>query len=331
MKNKQCLLILLIYISSLTNIYAQSGPIQIDNLPYEIYPEINDNKPDLPSPFTDCNGKEYVIAVTREEKHAIISVRLSNDREICPQLVVDTTDFPVLAETGLHSEKALDQTTTITGRSLGEINRLGKPGALSHSGFLAQNEDIISVIRADNHIVRKMGLTHPQMAKPLFHLLNMMDTDLKLNRWNMVKHKWENIKYFYYNGKKVFVEAEDTKGGQKSIFNDHIEGGFYIRLWRQFDSEELTYLKKNYSHLSAEEFSELKNCLSIINTGEIEPQYIMRYGFYEGHTFWRTDPVAISFIFGLKSLDELNVTFNGKLYTILTQHFTESRKSDFIQ
>ena len=329
MKNKQWLLILLIYISSLTIIYAQSGPIQIENLPYEIYPEINDNKPDLPSPFTGCNDKEYVIAVTRGGKHAIIPVTLSNDREICPQLVVDTTDFPVLAETGLHSEKILDQITTITGRSLGEINRLGKPRALSHSGFFAQDEDIISVIRADNRIVRNMGLTHPQMAKPLFHVLNMMDTDLKLNRWNMVKHKWENIKYFYYNGKIVFVEAEDTKGGQKSIFHDHIEGGFYIRLWRQFDSEELTYLKKNYSHLSEEKFSELKNCLSIINTGEMEPQYIMRYGFYEGHTFWRTDPVAISFIFGLKGLDELNGTFNGKLYTILNQHFTELRKSDF--
>jgi hypothetical protein len=331
MKNKQWLLILIIYISSLTTIYAQFGPIQIGNFPYEIYPGINDNKPDLPSPFIDCSGKEYVIAFTRERKYAIIPVSLSNDREICSQLVVDTTDFPVLAKTGLHSEKYLGQITTITGRSLDEINRLGKPEALSHSGFLAENEEIIPVIRADNRIVTKMGLTHPQMAKPLFHVLNMMDTDLKLNRWNMVKHKWENIKYFYYNGKKIFVEAEDTKGGQKSIFNDHIEGGFYIRLWRQFESEELTYLKKSYSHLSAEEFTELKNFLSIINTGEMQPQYIMRYGFYEGHTFWRTDPVAISFIFGLKSLDELHGTFNGKLYTMLTRHFTESRKSNLTQ
>jgi hypothetical protein len=47
----------------------------------------------------------------------------------------------------------------------------------------------------------------------------------------------------------------------------------------------------------------------------------MRYGFYEGHTFWRTDPIAISFIFGLKNLNELDEIFNGKLHTILTGHF----------
>ena len=86
----------------------------------------------------------------------------------------------------------------------------------------------MSIIKADNLIVKKLKLTHPQLAKPLFHVLNMMDEDLALNRWNMAKHKWENIHHFYYNGRKVFIDAEDTKGGQLSIFDDNIEGGFYI-------------------------------------------------------------------------------------------------------
>ncbi len=66
-------------------------------------------------------------------------------------------------------------------------------------------------------MVRRLGLTHPRLARPLFHVLNMMEEDLRLNRWNMAGHRWENITSFYYQGKKVFVEAEDTKGGQKSI------------------------------------------------------------------------------------------------------------------
>jgi hypothetical protein len=55
------------------------------------------------------------------------------------------------------------------------------------------------------------------------------------------------------------------------------------------------------------------------------PYYIMRYGFYEGHTDYRTDPVAVSFIFGLKSLEEIESAFPGKIYEILMAHFTEEK------
>ena len=250
-------------------------------------------------------------------------VSLSNDRKICKQLIVDTTEFPQLAKTGLHSKERLNQIKTITGRSLTEITELGHPNGLSTSGFMAQDENIISVIKADNRIVTQLGLTHPQLAKPLFHVLNMMDADLALNRWNMAKHRWENIQYFFYNKQKVLVDAGDTKGGQKSIFNDTIEGAFHIKLWREFDAREIQFLEKHYGHLPTPELEQLKTQLSVINTGEMQPQYIMRYGFYEGHTFWRTDPIAISFIFGFKNLNELDIIFEGELYKVLTGHFIE--------
>lgn len=301
----------------------QDNFVLIDSINYEIYPKVNDDKPNLPSPFINNEGKEFVVAVTKEKKYAIIPVTLSNDRNICQQLVVDTTDFPQLAQTGLHSEERLNEVKTITGRSVEQITQLGRPNVLSQAGFMAQDENIVSVIKADNRIVGKLGLTHPQLAKPLFHVLNMMDTDLSLNRWNMSKHRWENIQYFYYNNQKVFVEAEDTKGGQKSIFDDGIEGAFYIKLWRELNTQESHFLTEQYDHISPSEFDVLKTYLTVINTGEMEPQYIMRYGFYEGHTFWRTDPIAISFIFGLKSIYEIDTLFNGKLYEILTSHFTE--------
>jgi len=63
--------------------------------------------------------------------------------------------------------------------------------------------------------------------------------------------------------------------------------------------------------------------LTFIHTGEMVPYYIMRYGFYEGHTDYRADPIAIAWLFGLKSLEELDEAFEGKLYEALTAHFTK--------
>ncbi|MDX1314034.1 MAG: hypothetical protein R3356_00915 [Eudoraea sp.] len=304
---------------------AQNRVMTLDSIPYKIYPDVIENRPDLPSPFTTEDGEEYVIAVTNEKKYAIIRVTLSNALEICPQLIVNSADFPHLAKTGLHSEKELDKTRTITGRPLQTITQLGRPNGLSQGGFMAKDENIISVLKGDNRIVTKLGLTHPQLAEPLFHVLNMMDADLALDRWNMAEHQWENIRYFYYNHHEVYVAAEDTNGGQKSIFNDDIEGSFYIKLWRAFEPHEMDYLKTHYGFLPKEDFDALVAKLSVIHTGEMEPQYIMRYGFYEGHTFWRTDPIAISFIFGLKSLPETNLLFDGELHKVLFEHFSDSR------
>ena len=300
---------------------AQLHQIDLENLPYKIYPDINDTRPDLPSPFVNTDHEEHVIAVTKENKYAIIPVTLSNNRKICRQLVIDSTDFPHLAQTGLHSEEELDRIRRITGRPLEQITELGMPDRLSQAGFLARDENIISVIRGDNRIVSQLSLTHPQLAKPLFHVLNMMDTDLELNRWNMARHRWENIQYFFYNHRTVFVDVGDTKGGQLSIFDDGIEGGFHIRLWRELDADELHLLKNKYGHLSAAEFDSLETLLCRINTGEIEPQYIMRYGFYEGHTFWRTDPITICVVFGLKTLFQIEEAFAGRLFKVLTGHF----------
>ncbi len=284
---------------------------------------MNHDKPDLDSPFGSQENEDYVIAITKEKTFAIIPVTLSNDKGICKQLIVDTLDFPDLAKYGIHSEARLDQIKTITGWSLDTISNLGQPYGLSHSGFMAADEDILSVIRSDNQIVKKMGLIHSDLAKPLFHVLNMVDMDLSLDRWNMARHRWDNITAFYYKGNIVNVEAYDTKGGQQSIFNDGIEGAFHIKLWHEFSNEEIEYLKQHYGHLNEEEMEEFKARLGFLNIGEMQPQYIMRYGFYEGHTFWRACPVGISYVFGFKSLEELDVLFEGDLFKIITSHYTQ--------
>jgi hypothetical protein len=59
-----------------------------------------------------------------------------------------------------------------------------------------------------------------------------------------------------------------------------------------------------------------------METGEMEPHYIQWYGFYEGHTGWRADPIALAFIFGLRSLEEIEAAFPGRLPVVLTAHLT---------
>jgi len=312
------LLALLIAILFFSVLFANSEIIvqdQIDN--YKLYPKVNSSKPKLPSPFITEDGEEYVIAVTDYGKYAIIPVSLGNNRDFGPQLLVDTLDFPLLVRDGLHDNKLLNSLTHITGWHLDTINALGCPGGLSVDGFMAEDEDIRSVLIYDNSIVSAMGLTHPEMAKPLFHLLNMMEADLFLNRWNMAEHNWNHIRCFYYYDHLVYVDAKDTKGGQLSIFNDGIEGAFHIKLSRKAQAQELALLAQNYNHLSEDEYERFKENLFTINMGEMEAQYIMRYGFYEGHTFWRTDPIAIALIFGLKTLQEVEETFKGELDKVL--------------
>ena len=66
---------------------------------------------------------------------------------------------------------------------------------------------------------------------------------------------------------------------------------------------------------------DLKFRLSNLDFSEMLPYYIMRYGFYEGHTGYRPDPVSISFIFGLKSLEQIDKNLGGQLYNALFNHF----------
>jgi hypothetical protein len=295
--------------------------IDTDTLHHKLYPAENTDTVDLPSPFLTPDGREFVVALTSEGGYAIIPVTLSNERRICHQLIVDSLDFPSLATTGLHEEQQLVRLDSVTGRSLTEITALAQPGSLSTSGFLAAGEDIRSVLIADNRVVKKMQLNHPVLAKSLFHVLNLMDEDLKLDRWNMAHHEWEHITGFWYNNKFISVRAFDTKGGQRSIFDDGIMGAFHIQLWRELSSQEITLLQKEYAHLPGDRFQKMLDHLSQIDIGEMQPQYIMRYGFYEGHTFWRADPLATALIFGWIELDQLMQLFPASLDKYLLDPF----------
>jgi hypothetical protein len=289
--------------------------------------------PDVSSPFVLHDSIETVLVRLKNGKFALMNVTVENGEPLLysrkigstygkdQQLYVDSGDFPTLAKTGLHVDSALDQMTTMTGMSVSVINYIGRPGRYSGAGFMAEDEDIISVLKADNGIVKKLDLTHPQMAKPLFHIWNIILTEKKLGNLGRF---CDNIKKIFYNQKTIDFRAESYKGWQASIFQDEIQGRFEIEVRCALSPGEKSFLKEKYPHLSAEQMKEMENKLSIINVSEMAPYYIMRYGFYEGHTDYRSDPLAIAFIFGLKRLEEIEDAFAGKLYDTLLTHFNQN-------
>lgn len=297
-----------------------------------LYPQTTPERPEIPSPHRLADGTEVVVALLKAGSWAVVPVTVENGPLNLPygrrgtgkgrQLDVDANDFSTLARTGLHSEDELDRTETITGKPVAEITKVGRPEMASGAGFMAADEDIISVLKGDNRLVRRLGLTHREMARPLFHIWNLMLKEYELHR---IGRDWDNVRHVEYNGKTIrFGEVHPTRGFQESIFNDEIQGAWQINFFRELDEREWAFLREKYAHLDEARMGELIRKLSHILTGEMEPYYVMRYGFYEGHTDYRVDPIAIAFIFGLKSLEEIEAAFPGQLHEVLTSRFTRS-------
>lgn len=324
-----------LFLSLLAFVFLQKGRPQEAFQAEEslkLFPHTYDRMPRIPSPTVMEDGTEIVVAYTKNKKYICLPVTVENGKPLVysrgtgqmgkgKQLGVDAADFPTLAETGLHSEIELDQTKTITGRSVAVITEIGRPERSSGAGFMAHDEDIISVLKGDNRLVQQMGLTHPQTAKALFHV------------WNLVFFPYQDIEFLLYNGKRIYLEIQGSKGWQDSIFDDEIQGQYTLKIWRELEPGEMAFLNKKYPDLDDELMARLIGDLSHINTGEMAFYYIMRYGFYEGHTDFRTDPIAVAFIFGLRSLEEIEEAFEGNLCKALNEHFTrefylEERKNE---
>lgn len=283
-------------------------------------PEFYAGKPDLPSPAISESGREMVLVRTSEDQYTWFDATVENgdpfnykDQQYGKgnQLMADAADFPGLSRTGFHADRELVETKTITGRSVSQITIDGRPWGSSGVGFMAEEETIMSVIRADNLMARKLGLTHPDLARPLFHL------------WNISRSAGDHapMASMIYFGKEVHVKITGSRGWQESIFDDEILGSGHFEMWREPGDEELAFLETNYSQLSLEQYDTLQKMLYHIHTGEMVFFYINRYGFYEGHTEYRADPVSIALVFGLKSLDAVHEAAGGDLYTYLMTPF----------
>jgi len=299
-----------------------TSPVTFEDKSYALCPHRFDSRPSVPSPYATDDGREIIVTSTKDDKYMLVPVTLANSERKGRQLNVNADDFPTLARTGFHCELELDRTRIITGRSIAEVTELGRPDRLSTSGFVAEDEDIISVLKGDNRFARTLGLSHAQLAKPLFHVLNL--TACNQEQENHLSYQGHRAQYppFLYNGKKISVKVEYTRGGQESIFTDGLNGALAIQIVRELEQRERDYLDREYSHLNQQQREDLVKRLSCLFVGEMVMYYAKWYGFYEGHTGWRADPIAIAFIFGMKDLKEIDEALEGKLYDALTQHFT---------
>ncbi|MFO7692289.1 MAG: hypothetical protein R6V57_04290 [Vicinamibacterales bacterium] len=297
---------------------AQTGVRQVASgqETYALYPATLKTQPRLPSPYRS-DGLEVVTARLDRETYALVPVTITPGIAKRPweaPLAIDGEDFPTLARTGRHSDAELDRTRSITGRSLAEIHELALPGRLSDSGFIAEDEDVLSVLKGDNKLVASLGLTHAELARPLLHVCTLVG---ELYPDSGAQH---NLVVFY-GGQQVSLEVSFSRGGQKSIFQDGLEGAWTIKIRRDLSEKERAFLDAAYGRLGAARRASMTERLTEMLTGEMQPFYIYRYGFYEGHTAWRTDPVAISFMFGLRSIEQIEAAFGGQLDHVLTRHF----------
>lgn len=307
---------------------ASQATVTIHGQPFPLYPATLPTMPNLPSPGTNEQGGEYLLVRTAAGAPALVLVTVTNgplelrygQERIGKgeQLKVNGHDFPILAATGLHATTELERTRTITGKRVEEINRSGRPGQASGTGFLAEDEDVLSVLKGDNELVKTLGLRHPDLARPLFQIWNLLLREYELGKFGRFK---EDIVGVWYRGREIGLRTQRTKGFQESIFNDEIKGAFDIELWRELDPDERKCLDKAYAHLSVSDREAMIGRLIRLRTGEMVPYYIMRYGFYEGHTAYRVDPIALATLFGLKPLPEIDRDFQGKLDRVLTAHF----------
>ena len=304
--------------------------ISSENLKFS--PECYSEKPDLPSPAISEKDRELILLKTKNNRYTWMDATVENGEPFDykkrlngkgNQLTADGEDFPHFARTGLHSENELKNTKIITGRSVSQITVDGRPWASSGVGFMANDETIMSVIYADNTTVKKLGLTHPDIARPLFHFWNVARDFEKYGVDTLTKERIE-INALMYNGHEVKFEIQGSRGWQESIFNDEILGTGHITIWRELSSNEIDFLKTAYSHLSPEQFEQLQKMVSWFHTCEMVFFYINRYGFYEGHTEYRPDPITVALVFGLTSIEDAHRTCGGDLYNYFNMHFIQN-------
>ena len=172
-------------------------------------------------------------------------------------------------------------------------------------------------------MVQKLELMHPDLARPLLHLWNIANTVERYNK-NVPPKDSVLLRSLVYGSNEIGFRISGNKGWQESIFNDEILGKYQLEMWRDLDPGEEGFLKEHYGKLTEKEFEELKRKISYIHTGEMALYYINRYGFYEGHTDFRAEPLSIAFIFGIRTLEEIHQATNGDLFGHLTNHFTQN-------
>src|SRR5262245_45029782 len=145
--------------------------------------------------------------------------------------------------------------TEIAGRTIADLEKDMRPGALSRKGFLGQDERLLDVLARDNvYVVEELGLTHQELARHL-HLVGAIG--VARYREDVKARRKPEAKEFRYHGRKFKVKAACYRGYQDSPFQDDTKTNCDATVWNLDNGKQLTY-------------------------SLLLPHMIERYGFYEG-------------------------------------------------
>lgn len=164
---------------------------------------------------------------------------------------------------GVNSDNSIKRLAHLNGVPIETIERNARPGAASMAGFLGKSEGLKNVLIQDNKTVNSHGLTHRDLANPLFFIMNVHARLQKIV-----------VPIFIYKGRHYSSRATSWMGSQESIFDDGLSSSVDFEVKDLQTGKELAF-------------------------SGLVPHAIVRYGFYEGQTPYRLDPQKIMEVFSL--------------------------------
>ncbi len=187
--------------------------------------------------------------------------------EPCPIEKDEKTGFIV----GGKNETALiAKLPSIAGRTIKQLEKDMRPGALSTLGFMGKDESLLEILVADNRfVVEQKGLTHQELGRHL-HIVGQI----------AVKHGQEKPFEFLYHGKRYKATAQTFRGIVNSPFEDGTKANTAANVWNVATGKTIAF-------------------------SLLIPHIVERYGFYEGKgTTYRVDPRTILDVFDFISSEK---------------------------
>lgn len=164
---------------------------------------------------------------------------------------------------GVNATDAIRKTPSFNGRSIADLERDMRPGALSTKGFLGKDERLLDILAMDNRfVVEERKLSHPELARHL-HLVGAI----------AVKHGLEKPFEFRYHGQTFRVAAQKFRATVDSPFDDGTKTNIAVTVHNVGADTSIAY-------------------------SLLLPHLIERYGFYEGRgTPYRLEPQGVLDVF----------------------------------
>ena len=171
-----------------------------------------------------------------------------------------------------NSSSVINSLKNIAGDSIATIESKARPCAYTHwhdcseGGFIDSKESFLKVLLNDAQTVSSRGFTHHQLAAPLIQMRELTENCQGGKSSGQCRL-----------GNQVFdVNVAMTLGYQESVFSDGLRSNSVVNVKNHDTGETIEY------------------------DGDLLPNYIDMYGFYEGHTPYRLSPEKIISFFKLK-------------------------------